>query len=49
LISFFDDFSTIILAVVALVVIVALFETPFIVWRAKRKRERQNRKPPDQA
>jgi hypothetical protein len=43
MIGFFNDFSTIIFAIVALVVVVALFERSFIVWRAKRKRERQDR------
>jgi heme exporter protein D len=42
-IGFFDDFSHIIFAVVALVVVVALFERSWIVRRAKRKRERQDR------
>jgi hypothetical protein len=41
--AFFDDFTNIILAVVALVIVVGLFERSIIVWRAKKKRERQNR------
>ena len=41
--AFFDDFTNIILVIVALVVVGALFERSFIVWRAKKKRERQNR------
>jgi hypothetical protein len=41
--SFFDNFTNIILAVVGLVVVFALFERSRIVWLAKRKRERQNR------
>jgi mannose/fructose/N-acetylgalactosamine-specific phosphotransferase system component IIC len=41
--GFFDDFTTILLAVVALVVAVALFERSVIVWKAKKKRERQDR------
>jgi DNA-directed RNA polymerase alpha subunit len=45
--GFFDDFTNIILAVVALVVVVAMFERSWIVWQAKRKRERQNRAHPD--
>ena len=45
--GFFDDFSTIIFVVVVLVVAIALFERSFIMWRAKRKRERQNRKRPE--
>jgi hypothetical protein len=42
--GFFNDFSTIIFAVVGLVIVVALFERSFIVWRAKKKRERQDRR-----
>jgi hypothetical protein len=42
--GFLNDFSTIIYTVVGAVVIVALFERSFIVWRAKKKRERQDRK-----
>ena len=42
--GFFNDFSTIIFAVVGLVVVFALFERSFIVWRAKKKRERQDRR-----
>jgi hypothetical protein len=42
--GFLNDFSTIIFAVVALVIVVALFERSFIVWRAKKKRERQDRR-----
>jgi uncharacterized membrane protein len=45
--GYFDNFSTIIFAVVALVVLVALFERSFLVRRAKRKRERQNRERPE--
>ena len=45
--AFFDDFTNIILAVVALVVVGGLFERSFIVWRAKKKRERQNRSRPE--
>lgn len=41
--GFFDDFSNIIFAIVALVVLGALFERSVIIWKAKRKRERQNR------
>jgi hypothetical protein len=41
--GFFDDFTNIIFAVVALVVVAAMFERSVIVWKAKRKRERQNR------
>ena len=41
--GFFDDFSTIIFAIVALVVMGALFERSVIVWKAKKKRERQDR------
>ena len=43
LMAFFDDFTNIILAVVALVIVGGLFERSIIVWRAKTKRERQNR------
>jgi len=45
--AFFDSFSNIILFVVAVVVVVGLFERSWIVWRAKKKRERQNRSGPD--
>ena len=41
--GFFDDFTNIIFAVLALVVFYALFERSRIVWQAKRKRERQDR------
>ena len=44
---FFDDFTNIIFGVVALVVAVALFERSWIVWQAKRKRERQDRSHPN--
>jgi hypothetical protein len=45
--GFFDDFSNIIFAVVALVVAYAAFERSRIIWQAKRKRERQNRAHPN--
>ena len=45
--AFFDDFTNIILVIVGLVVVGALFERSFIVWRAKKKRERQNRSRPE--
>jgi len=45
--AFFDDVTNIILVIVALVVVGALFERSFIVWRAKKKRERQNRSRPE--
>jgi DNA-directed RNA polymerase alpha subunit len=41
--GFFDDFTNILLALVALVVAIAAFERSWIVWQAQRKRERQNR------
>ena len=41
--GFFDDFTNVILAIVALVVVVAAFETSWLVWRAKKKRERQDK------
>jgi hypothetical protein len=43
MIGFFDDFSNIILAVVAVVVAFGLTERWRIEFQAKRKRERQNR------
>ncbi len=43
----FDDFTNILLAVVAVVIGVAMFERSWIVWQAKRKRERQNRSRPE--
>jgi hypothetical protein len=42
----FDSFANVIFAVVALVVVFALFERSWIIWQAKRKRERQKRAPP---
>jgi len=45
--AFFDDFTNIILVIVGIVVVGALFERSFIVWRAKKKRERQNRSRPE--
>jgi hypothetical protein len=42
--GFFNDFSNIIYAVVALVIVFGLTESWRIQWLAKRKRERQNRK-----
>jgi hypothetical protein len=39
----FDNFTSIILAVVGLVIVFALFERSRIVWLANRKRERQDR------
>ena len=45
--GFFDNFTNILFVVVALVVGGALFERSFIVWRAKKKRERQNRARPE--
>ena len=44
---FFDDFTNIILAVAVLCVAIAAFERSFIVWQAKKKRERQNRSRPE--
>ncbi len=44
--GFFDSFSNIILAVVALVVLFGLTERWRLERNAGRKRERQNRKPP---
>jgi hypothetical protein len=45
--GFFDDFSNIIFAVVAVVVVYGAFERSRTVWQAKRKRERQNRSRPE--
>lgn len=42
-----DDFAIMIFAVVALVVVFGLTERWRIEWKAKRKRERQNRTRPD--
>ena len=39
----FDNFTNIIFVVVALEVVGGLFERSIIVWRAKKKRERQDR------
>ena len=49
LLDFFDDFTNIILAVVAVVVLFGLTERWRIEYSAKRKRERQNKKPPGSA
>jgi hypothetical protein len=45
--GFFDDFTNILFAIVALVVVGAMFERSVIIWKAKRKRERQNRAHPE--
>jgi heme exporter protein D len=39
----FDSFANIIFAIVAVVVVIALFERSWIVSQAKRKRDRQDR------
>jgi hypothetical protein len=39
----FDSFANIIFAVVAVVVVIALFERSWIVAQARRKRDRQDR------
>ena len=48
-VGFFDDFTNIIFAIVAVVVLFAMTERWRIEFSAKKKRERQNKKPPGSA
>ena len=45
--GFLNDPPMMLFAIVALLVGIAAFERSFIVWQAKKKRERQNRSRPD--
>ena len=45
--GFLNDPPLVLFAIVALLVGIAAFERSFIVWQAKKKRERQNRSRPD--
>ncbi len=49
LLGFFDDFGNILFAVVAVVVLWGLSERWRTEFSAKKKRERQNKKPPGAA
>ena len=49
MLGIFDDFTNILLAVVALLVLWGLSERWRTEFSAKRKRERQNKKPPGAA
>ncbi len=49
LLGFFDDFGNILFAVVAVVVLFAMTERWRIEYSARKKRERQNKKPPGAA
>ena len=49
MLGIFDDFTSIIFLVVAVVILFGLTERWRIEFSAKRKRERQNKKPPGSA
>ena len=49
MLDIFNDFTNIILLVVAVVILFGLTERWRIEFSAKRKRERQNKKPPGSA